>query len=40
MEKILKGLQLYFINRHKTSEIILDTQLWFHPDDFGKKIPR
>lgn len=38
LEKILKKFQLYFINRHKTKEIITDSQLWFHPDDFEKKI--
>jgi hypothetical protein len=36
-EKLLKQLQLFFINRHRTSELISDTQLWFHPDDFHKK---
>ncbi len=38
-ESILKKLQLYLINRHKTTEIITDTQLWFFPDDFEKKLP-
>ena len=38
IEEILKILQLYFIKRHKTSEIITETQLWFHPEDFEKKI--
>ncbi len=38
IESLLKNLQLNLINRHKTTEIITSTQLWFHPDDFGKKI--
>lgn len=38
IEVLLRKFQLYFINRHKTTEIITKTQLWFHPDDFGKKI--
>jgi len=38
VEQTLKSFQLYFINKHKTTEIITSSQLWFHPDDFGKKI--
>ncbi|MDO8609336.1 MAG: hypothetical protein Q7R95_02200, partial [bacterium] len=38
LESILKHLQLFLINRHKTTEIITDTQLWFFPDDFEKKL--
>lgn len=38
IESLLKSLQLYFIKRHQTSEIITDTQLWFHPEDFGERI--
>ncbi len=38
IEKILKSLQLYFINKHRTTEIITDTQLWFHPEDFEFKL--
>jgi predicted nucleotidyltransferase len=38
LENLLKKLQLYMINKHRTTEIINDTQLWFHPDDFEKKI--
>jgi len=38
IENFLKNLQLKLINRHKTTEIITSTQLWFHPDDFEKKI--
>lgn len=38
LERMLKSFQLYFINRHKTTEFITNYQLWFHPEDFGKKI--
>ncbi len=38
LETLLKKIELIFINRHRTSEIITDSQLWFHPDDFEKKI--
>jgi len=37
-EKFFKEIQLFFINRHRTTEIITNTQLWFFPDDFEKKI--
>jgi len=38
LERLLKSLQLYFINKHKTQELVTDSQLWFFPDDFEKKI--
>ena len=38
IELLMQKLQLYFINRHRTSEIITSSQLWFHPEDFEKKI--
>jgi len=38
IELILKHLQLAVINRHRTCEIITDTQLWFFPDDFEKTL--
>jgi predicted nucleotidyltransferase len=38
IEKILKSFQMRFINKHRTTEIITKTQLWFHPKDFGEKI--
>lgn len=38
LEIILKKLQLTIINRHRTTEIITSSQLWFHPDDFEKKV--
>lgn len=38
VEFILKKFQLFLINRHRTNEIITNSQLWFHPDDFEKKI--
>ena len=34
IEQMLKSFQLHLINKHRTTEIITDTQLWFHPDDF------
>jgi hypothetical protein len=37
-ELVLKTLQLSYINRHRTTEIITDTQLWFFPRDFEKKL--
>ena len=40
IESILKNLQLTLINRHRTTEMITSTQLWFHPDDFEKKIKK
>lgn len=39
-ERILGYLQLRIISRHRTSEIITKTQLWFFPDDFALKIPK
>jgi hypothetical protein len=38
VERVLKYIQLKLINSHKTTELITDTQLWFHPDDFEKKL--
>lgn len=38
IELILKKIQLRSIKKHQTTEIITDTQLWFHPQDFEKKI--
>lgn len=38
LERLLKALQLFFIKKHKTTEIITDAQLWFFPDDFEKKM--
>src|SRR3990167_3587993 len=39
IENFIKKIQLYLINKHKTKEIITDTQLWFFPDDFEEKLP-
>ncbi|MGB9707667.1 MAG: hypothetical protein ACPL1D_02865, partial [Microgenomates group bacterium] len=36
-EELLKKTQMFLINKHKTTEIITDSQLWFHPDDSEKK---
>jgi F0F1-type ATP synthase gamma subunit len=38
IEQSLKVFQLHLINRHRTTEIITSTQLWFHPNDFYKRI--
>ncbi len=38
IEQILKDFQLISIRKHQTTEIVTDTQLWFFPDDFEKKI--
>lgn len=38
IEYFLKQLQMAKINRGKTTEIITDTQLWFFPNDFEKKV--
>ena len=38
LEPILKKSQLQSINRHRTTELITDSQLWFFPDDFEKKM--
>ena len=40
IELILKKVQKSIINRHKTTEIITDTQLWFFPEDFEEKLPK
>lgn len=38
LENQLKKFQLKLIRKHQTTELIIDTQLWFHPDDFEKKL--
>lgn len=38
LEIILKKLQLFIINRHRTTERVTETQMWFFPDDFEKKL--
>lgn len=37
-EYMAKKIQLFIINRHKTTELITETQLWFFPDDFERKV--
>ncbi len=39
-ERLLKIFQLILINRHRATEIITNTQLWFHPNDFEKKLKK
>ncbi len=38
MEYIAAKFQLWLIARHKTTEIVTSTQLWFFPDDFQAKV--
>jgi len=38
LEFLLKKLQLNIIKLHQTTEIVTDTQLWFHPEDFAAKL--
>jgi hypothetical protein len=38
IESMLKTLQRMIINRHRTTEIITDNQLWFFPHDYELKI--
>lgn len=38
LEFLCKKLQLFLINKHKTNEHITETQLWFFPHDFEKKL--
>jgi hypothetical protein len=38
IEWLLKCLQLFLIRRHQTTELITNHQLWFHPDDFQRKV--
>lgn len=38
IEYALKQFQLSIMNRHRRDERVTDRQLWFFPDDFGKKI--
>lgn len=35
IETYFKKFQLNLINKHRTTEIITATQLWFHPDDYN-----
>lgn len=39
IENLLKKIQLAKINKRKTTEIILEKQLWLIKEDFEKKIP-
>lgn len=40
LESLMKRVQKYIINRHKTTELISDTQLWFYPDDMHEQIQK
>lgn len=39
-EQIAQWFQMLFIQRHRTTEYLTGTQLWFFPDDFEKKVRR
>ena len=38
IEKLSRKIQLILINRHRTTELVSNTQLWFHPEDFADKL--
>ena len=38
VESFCKIIQMLIINKHRTGEMITDSQLWFFPDDFEKKL--
>lgn len=38
VEKILGMVQKYSIKKHQTTELIAQHQLWFHPEDFARRI--
>jgi len=38
IEQMLKSFQLLLIRKHKTTEIITDSQLWFFPEDYERKM--
>jgi hypothetical protein len=40
VEKLLKIVQINIIKRHQTSELILQKQLWFFPQDVQKKLEK
>lgn len=38
LEKLFKLLQQKIIAKHRTNELVSNTQMWFYPDDFEKKL--
>lgn len=40
VELTLKKFQRWLIYKHRTNEIVTDTQLWFFPEDFEKQVLR
>lgn len=38
VENCCRWLQLRSINKHRTTELVSDDQLWFFPDDYEKKL--
>jgi hypothetical protein len=39
-ESLLEKFQLFYIKKHQTTELVTQTQLWFHPQDFAKKVKK
>ncbi len=39
-EPLFKKLQLFIIAKHRTNELVSNTQMWFYPDDFEKKLKK
>lgn len=40
IERMLEKPQRHLISKHQTKELITDTQLWFFPDDFEKRLAK
>lgn len=40
LEQPFKKLQQSIIQKHRTNELVSDTQMWFYPDDFEQKLRR
>lgn len=40
IERMLEKFQRHLISKHQTQELITDTQLWFFPDDFEKRLAK
>lgn len=40
IERMLGKWQRFIISKHQTTELITDTQLWFFPDDFEKRLAK
>lgn len=40
LENLFKKLQQKIIAKHRTNELVSNTQMWFYPDDFERKLDR